>query len=124
MPLTSKGRKIMSAMQEKYGEKEGKSVFYASKNAGRIKGVDAFRATMRDALAKGVPLTDALGAGIKAAHNTADAVRTRRKTFFKSMRDGISKGMPARDVIRDALGVQPSVTVPKKQPLVQRTITK
>lgn len=38
-PLTAKGSKIMSAMQHEYGEKKGESVFYASANAGKIKGV-------------------------------------------------------------------------------------
>lgn len=41
MPLTSKGQKILSAMQNQYGEEKGKEVFYASKNAGTISGVDA-----------------------------------------------------------------------------------
>jgi uncharacterized protein len=41
MPLTEKGRKILAAMQEKYGEEKGKKVFYASKNAGKISGVDS-----------------------------------------------------------------------------------
>jgi hypothetical protein len=40
MPLTAKGEKIMSSMQEKHGVEKGKQVFYASKNAGRITGVD------------------------------------------------------------------------------------
>ena len=40
MPLTKKGKKIMSAMLQQYGKKKGKSVFYASKNKGTIKGVD------------------------------------------------------------------------------------
>lgn len=39
-PLTRKGRKIMGAMQKQYGAKKGKSVFYASKNARKISGVD------------------------------------------------------------------------------------
>jgi hypothetical protein len=39
-PLTDKGRKIMSAMQDQYGKERGKSVFYASKNKGTIIGVD------------------------------------------------------------------------------------
>lgn len=39
MPLTKKGKKIMTAMTEEYGKK-GKKVFYASKNKGTIKGVD------------------------------------------------------------------------------------
>lgn len=40
MPLTKKGKEIMSHMRKQYGSKKGKSVFYASKNAGRIPGVD------------------------------------------------------------------------------------
>jgi hypothetical protein len=39
MPLTEKGRQIMSEMKKKYGEKKGKEVFYASANKGTIKGV-------------------------------------------------------------------------------------
>ena len=40
MPLTKKGRKIISAMKSEYGEKKGTQVFYASRNKGIIKGVD------------------------------------------------------------------------------------
>lgn len=40
MPLTKKGKKIMGAMKEQYGDKAGKRVFYASKNKGTIKGVE------------------------------------------------------------------------------------
>jgi hypothetical protein len=40
MPLTSKGRKIKSAMSKQYGKKKGEQVFYASKNKGKISGVD------------------------------------------------------------------------------------
>ena len=43
MPLTTKGKKIMKSMKNKYGKKKGKSVFYASKNKGKIKGVDKTR---------------------------------------------------------------------------------
>lgn len=39
MPLNYKGKKIMSAMKKEYGAKKGKSVFYASKNKGKIKKV-------------------------------------------------------------------------------------
>ena len=39
MPLTKKGKKIMKNMKDQYGAKKGKSVFYASDNKGRIKGV-------------------------------------------------------------------------------------
>lgn len=40
MPLTRKGAKIMAAMESKYGSEKAKRVFYASRNAGTIKGVD------------------------------------------------------------------------------------
>jgi hypothetical protein len=40
MPLTEKGEKIKGAMQSQYGAEKGEQVFYASKNAGKISGVD------------------------------------------------------------------------------------
>ena len=40
MPLTKKGNKIMKAMKSEYGGKKGEKVFYASRNAGKITGVD------------------------------------------------------------------------------------
>lgn len=40
MPLTEKGQEIMHNMEKQYGEKKGEKVFYASKNAGTISGVD------------------------------------------------------------------------------------
>ena len=40
MPLNEKGRKIMKSMKKQYGEKRGKTVFYASKKKGVIKGVE------------------------------------------------------------------------------------
>lgn len=43
MPLTKKGKKIMNAMKKEYGKKEGEKVFYASKNKGRITGVERMK---------------------------------------------------------------------------------
>ena len=43
MPLTEKGKKIMKSMKKQYGKKKGETVFYASKNKGKIKGVDKKR---------------------------------------------------------------------------------
>lgn len=40
MPLTPKGRRILQRMQEEYGEAKGKAVFHASRNKGRIGGVE------------------------------------------------------------------------------------
>lgn len=39
MPLNKKGVKIRQAMEKFYGKKKGDEVFYASENAGKLKGV-------------------------------------------------------------------------------------
>jgi len=44
--LTKKGREIMASMKDTYGGKKGESVFYASKNAGKITGVEESREAM------------------------------------------------------------------------------
>jgi hypothetical protein len=38
--LTPKGRKIKRAMDKTYGKKKAGEVFYASRNSGKITGVD------------------------------------------------------------------------------------
>jgi hypothetical protein len=43
MPLTKKGAKIKRAMTKQYGKAKAAKVFYASRNAGKIKGVDRRR---------------------------------------------------------------------------------
>jgi hypothetical protein len=40
MPLTEKGEKILASMKKQYGPEKGEQVFYASKNAGKLSGVD------------------------------------------------------------------------------------
>ena len=40
MPLTKKGQKIKTAMAKEYGAKKGEKVFYATINAGKIKGAE------------------------------------------------------------------------------------
>lgn len=47
MPLTAKGQKILSGMEREYGGEKGKRVFYASRNAGRISGVDQLNRAIR-----------------------------------------------------------------------------
>ena len=47
MPLTLKGAKILRKMVEEYGEKKGKSVFYASQNAKKITGTHKKKKTHR-----------------------------------------------------------------------------
>lgn len=48
MPLTHKGKVIEKAMEKEYGEKKGKSLFYASKNKGTIKGVEAKKKALKN----------------------------------------------------------------------------
>lgn len=40
MPLTKKGKKILAAMKQQFGEEKGKQVFFASANKGTITGVE------------------------------------------------------------------------------------
>lgn len=40
MPLTPKGEKILSSMEETYGPEKAERVLYASQNAGTISGID------------------------------------------------------------------------------------
>jgi hypothetical protein len=54
VPLTPKGRKIESAMEKTYGAKKGRQVLYASKNAGKIGGIDAAPAGPTDVLKRAI----------------------------------------------------------------------
>ena len=54
MPLTEKGKKIMRSMIDEYGKKKGKTVFYASKNKGTIKGVEKNGALLAN-IFRGIP---------------------------------------------------------------------
>jgi hypothetical protein len=40
VPLTKKGKKMMSAMKKEYGAKKGKSVFYATMKKKKLKGME------------------------------------------------------------------------------------
>lgn len=40
MPLTKKGKTILTDMEKEYGAKKGEGVFYASINAGKVKGAE------------------------------------------------------------------------------------
>lgn len=104
MPLTSKGEKILGAMRKQYGsEEKAKEVFYASKNAGKISGVDA--AKFVDALRAGRPFKDAFNDALPTS--SGGNAQTKREAkggdFFSVMRDSARRGLPARDCIRDAL---------------------
>jgi hypothetical protein len=39
VPLSFKGRKVKRKMEEEYGKKKGERIFYATENAGKIRGL-------------------------------------------------------------------------------------
>lgn len=100
MPLTPKGTKIKSAMQEHYGSEKGERVFYASKNAGKIKGVDT---KTRITHSRAVP-----GLGRTTVTHTNDTTNTVDSWF----RDGngdkggplVTGGLPVPERQKDLLG--------------------
>lgn len=47
MPLTAKGKQILANMKKEYGEEKGEEVFYASINAGKIKGAENYSGRRR-----------------------------------------------------------------------------
>jgi hypothetical protein len=73
MPLTEKGEKIKAAMTKQYGPEKGEQVFYASKNKGKITGVDddyeeLEKGKSRETVKKNI------GTLLKAGHNREAAV--------------------------------------------------
>jgi hypothetical protein len=80
MPLTAKGEKILSGMQKQYGEKKGKEVFYASKNAGKITGVDSDE---RGDDNQHMGFTTSFAEPIKKLITGADALTARMDAFEK-----------------------------------------
>ena len=104
MPLTTKGKKIKSAMTKKYGEKKGENIFYASANKGTIKGV-----------AKGQKLKaggSVAKAGTKAKSKAKSKSRvneagnytkpTMRKRLFEKIKAGSKGGKPGQWSARKA----------------------
>lgn len=101
MPLTTKGEKIMGAMKSKYGEKEGERVFYASRNKGRITGVDDFQH---------MGFTSAQAKDIKHIANECDSLSQRLDAFEKRR----AMQRPSKVKPRTKDGMQPSNPHPKE----------
>lgn len=47
MPLTAKGKKIMSSMKKQYGAKKAKEVFYSMINEGKLTDVEEKKKTKK-----------------------------------------------------------------------------
>ena len=104
MPLTTKGKKIKSAMTAKYGEKKGEDIFYASANKGTIKGVakeqklakgGAARKTSKPAKFK----TKSKSRVNEAGNYTKPALR---KRLFEKIKAGSKGGKPGQWSARKA----------------------
>jgi hypothetical protein len=73
---------------------------------GSVRSLDRFRATLRDSLAKGVPLQDAIAKGVADAQRpVVDAAL--RSRFRDSLRDAASRGLSAKDALARAFGAGP-----------------
>lgn len=98
MPLTAKGTKIMASMKSQYGEKEGERVFYASKNAGKLTGVDddaqhmGITAAEAEPVKKLVAECDALSARMDAFENRGN--QRKPKDVKPRTKDNMQPSMP------------------------------
>jgi hypothetical protein len=101
VPLTEKGEKIKSAMQKQYGGKKGEQVFYASKNAGKITGVDD---------AQHMGFSPGLAEPVKKLVSECDALTNRIDAFER--RKSMRKVEPVKPRTKD--NMQPSNPHPKE----------
>ena len=90
MPLTKKGEKIERHMEAEYGgKKAGERVFYASKNAGKITGVDRQQVMRRGG---GFDGTDMLNRAIAAGREETEAQSQARRLLRGASVSGRDRG--------------------------------
>ena len=99
MPLTSKGKKIMKAMKKEYGKKKGEQVFYASRNKGKIKGVEKLRVGGVGGRAKEGPVERPGGGGgrdpSKQYQQQTQISPSQRQTLTQQRKTAIGKISPS-----------------------------
>jgi len=101
VPLTEKGEKIKAAMVTQYGPEKGKEVFYASKNKGKITGVDD---------AQHMGFTKEGATALKNLVSECDALAARLDAFERRR----SMKRPKKVEPRDKDHMQPSNRHPKE----------
>ena len=106
MPLTEKGEKILSNMKSQYGEKKGKEVFYASKNAGKISGVDDAKPDDNQHMG----FTEGFAEPIKKLVSQTDDLMARMDAFEK--RRAMKKVKKVKPRTKD--NMQPSMPHPRE----------
>jgi hypothetical protein len=107
MPLTAKGEKIMAGMKKQYGEKRGEEVFYASKNAGKITGVDSDERSDDN---QHMGFTTGFAEPIKKLITGVDGLTTRMDAF--EQRRAMQKPKKVKPRTKD--NMQPSMPHPKE----------
>jgi hypothetical protein len=82
-PLTPKGEKILKNMEKQYGKEKGEQVLYASKNAGKIKGIDEAASVPGQ-----VDGEDAMTAAERDALNKAQKPNKEGQEWYKRLTSG------------------------------------
>jgi hypothetical protein len=114
MPLTEKGARIKSAMEKQYGKEKGEKVFYASKNKGKISGVDSDEKADDN---QHMGFTKGQASDIEKIVNMCDSVSTRLDAFEK--RRAMQKTPKVEPRNKD--NMQPSNRHPKEPAKVRVT---
>jgi len=104
MPLTTKGKKIMSSMKQTYGGKKGEQVFYASANAGKLKGVEKEQELKKGGRVRKASKPTKPQAKSKSRVNEAGNYTkpTLRKRLFEQIKAGGKGGKPGQWSARKA----------------------
>ena len=104
MPLTLKGEKIMDSMKRTYGGKKGEQVFYASANAGKLKGVEKEQELKKGGRVRKTSKPAKSKAKSKSRVNEAGNYTkpTMRKRLFEQIKAGGKGGKPGQWSARKA----------------------
>jgi len=86
MPLTPRGKKIMKSMKERYGKKKGEQVFYATKNKGKLQGVE------KAYLGKAIKQPSETKKEFKMRHAYHTPFMKKPKGFFKGAQADTKRG--------------------------------
>lgn len=104
MPLTSKGKEVMKSMKRTYGGKRGEQVFYASANAGKLKGVEKEQELKKGGRVRKTSKSTKPKAKSKSRVNEAGNYTkpTLRKRLFEQIKAGGKGGKPGQWSARKA----------------------
>jgi hypothetical protein len=104
MPLTEKGKKIMSSMQRTYGGRKGEQVFYATANAGKIEGVEKEQELKKGGRVRKASKSSKPKAKSKSRVNEAGNYTKpgMRKRLFERIKAGSKGGKPGQWSARKA----------------------